>query len=227
MCGLGQLRFGNLLFDDDYFFQVQKRLVLIAMKIKSIFLTALIAGLIVVTGPVVASAHSGGTDANGCHAGSQPYHCHGSKSSSGTVTTSVTIAPTTTSTTIAPTTTSTTIAPTTTSTTIAPTTTSTTIAPTTTSTTIAPTTTSVTIAPTTTSVTIAPATPTTLATQKIMLVFKNCTEVRKTYRWGVAKSLQAAKKQKNYPLNNPFVSASIYTSLEKMDQDGDGTACEK
>jgi len=200
MCGLGQLRFGNLLFDDDYFFQVQKRLVLIAMKIKSIFLTALIAGLIVVTGPVVASAHSGGTDANGCHAGSQPYHCHGSKSSSGTVTTSVTIAPTTTSTTIAPTTTSTTIAPTTTSTTIAP---------------------------TTTSVTIAPATPTTLATQKIMLVFKNCTEVRKTYRWGVAKSLQAAKKQKNYPLNNPFVSASIYTSLEKMDQDGDGTACEK
>jgi len=200
MCGLGQLRFGNLLFDDDYFFQVQKRLVLIAMKIKSIFLTALIAGLIVVTGPVVASAHSGGTDANGCHAGSQPYHCHGSKSSSGTVTTSVTIAPTTTSTTIAPTTTSTTIAPTTTS---------------------------VTIAPTTTSVTIAPATPTTLATQKIMLVFKNCTEVRKTYRWGVAKSLQAAKKQKNYPLNNPFVSASIYTSLEKMDQDGDGTACEK
>jgi hypothetical protein len=25
----------------------------------------------------VAGAHSGGTDANGCHAGSQPYHCHG------------------------------------------------------------------------------------------------------------------------------------------------------
>ncbi|MFC0158883.1 YHYH domain-containing protein [Mameliella alba] len=23
-----------------------------------------------------ALAHSGGTDANGCHAGSQPYHCH-------------------------------------------------------------------------------------------------------------------------------------------------------
>eukprot|EP00919_Chromeraceae_sp_WS-2016_P053468 GHVR01126949.1.p1 GENE.GHVR01126949.1~~GHVR01126949.1.p1 ORF type:complete len:130 (+),score=6.13 GHVR01126949.1:108-497(+) len=27
-----------------------------------------------------AVAHSGGTDANGCHAGSKPYHCHGSKS---------------------------------------------------------------------------------------------------------------------------------------------------
>lgn len=23
-----------------------------------------------------ALAHSGGTNANGCHAGSQPYHCH-------------------------------------------------------------------------------------------------------------------------------------------------------
>ncbi len=30
-------------------------------------------------------AHSGGTDSNGCHAGSQPYHCHngGSSNSSG------------------------------------------------------------------------------------------------------------------------------------------------
>nr|WP_297404051.1 YHYH domain-containing protein [uncultured Marinobacter sp.] len=24
----------------------------------------------------VAHAHSGGTDKNGCHAGSKPYHCH-------------------------------------------------------------------------------------------------------------------------------------------------------
>ena len=30
--------------------------------------------------PTVVSAHSGGTDSNGCHAGSQPYHCHSSKS---------------------------------------------------------------------------------------------------------------------------------------------------
>ena len=27
------------------------------------------------------NAHSGGTDANGCHAGSQPYHCHNPKKS--------------------------------------------------------------------------------------------------------------------------------------------------
>lgn len=30
--------------------------------------------------PTVASEHSGGTDSNGCHAGTQPYHCHSSKS---------------------------------------------------------------------------------------------------------------------------------------------------
>ena len=74
----------------------------------------------------VASAHSGGTDANGCHAGSQPYHCHSSSGGSSSATTAVA---TTTTTTVAPTTT-TTVAPTTT-TTVAPTTT-TTVAPTTT-----------------------------------------------------------------------------------------------
>lgn len=26
-----------------------------------------------------ALAHSGGTDANGCHAGTKPYHCHNKK----------------------------------------------------------------------------------------------------------------------------------------------------
>ena len=57
--------------------------------------------------------------------------------------------------------------------------------------------------------------------------FKNCTEVNKVYNWGVSKSLAAAMKQKNYPINNPLVSASIYASLAKMDRDKDGTACEK
>ena len=72
----------------------------------------------------IASAHSGGTDANGCHAGSQPYHCHSSSGGSSSATTAVA---TTTTTTVAPTTTTTT----TTTTTVAPTTT-TTVAPTTT-----------------------------------------------------------------------------------------------
>jgi|LakMenE01Jun11ns_1017448.scaffolds.fasta_scaffold9904110_2 hypothetical protein len=57
--------------------------------------------------------------------------------------------------------------------------------------------------------------------------FKNCTEVRKVYPMGVAKTLVAAKKQKNYPINNPFVSAGVYASLAKLDRDKDGTACEK
>jgi hypothetical protein len=56
--------------------------------------------------------------------------------------------------------------------------------------------------------------------------FKNCTEVRKVYPMGVAKSLVAAKKQKNYPVNNPLVSATIYKTIQKMDRDKDGTACE-
>jgi hypothetical protein len=57
--------------------------------------------------------------------------------------------------------------------------------------------------------------------------FKNCTEVRKVYPMGVAKTLVTAKKQKNYPINNPFVSAGVYASLAKLDRDKDGTACEK
>ena len=56
--------------------------------------------------------------------------------------------------------------------------------------------------------------------------FKNCTEVRKVYPMGVAKSSAAAKKQKNYPVNNPLVSATIYKTIQKMDRDKDGTACE-
>jgi len=56
--------------------------------------------------------------------------------------------------------------------------------------------------------------------------FKNCTEVRKVYPMGVANSLAAAKKQKNYPVNNPLVSTTIYKTIQKMDRDKDGTACE-
>ena len=56
--------------------------------------------------------------------------------------------------------------------------------------------------------------------------FKNCTEVRKVHPMGVAKSSAAAKKQKNQPVNNPLVSATIYKTIQKMDRDKDGTACE-
>jgi hypothetical protein len=53
--------------------------------------------------------------------------------------------------------------------------------------------------------------------------FKNCTELRRVYSNGVAKSAAAAAKQKN----KPKVSASIYKSTIKMDRDKDGTVCEK
>ena len=55
----------------------------------------------------------------------------------------------------------------------------------------------------------------------------NCAEVNKQYPWGVAKTVSAAKKQKNYRLNSPYVSRSLYTTLIKMDKDKDLTACEK
>ncbi len=55
----------------------------------------------------------------------------------------------------------------------------------------------------------------------------NCAEVNKQYPWGVAKTVSAAKKQKNYRLNSPYVSRSLYTTLIKMDRDKDLTACEK
>jgi len=38
-------------------------------KIVALFFVALMAASFV-------QAHSGGTDKNGCHAGSKPYHCH-------------------------------------------------------------------------------------------------------------------------------------------------------
>ena len=36
----------------------------------------LIAFALIAQFPVAASAHSGGLNADGCHAGSRPYHCH-------------------------------------------------------------------------------------------------------------------------------------------------------
>ena len=57
--------------------------------------------------------------------------------------------------------------------------------------------------------------------------YKNCGEVNRVYPWGVAKTLAAAKKQKNYPVNNPYVSKSLYLQLVKMDRDKDLTVCEK
>lgn len=49
------------------------------MKLLSVGLVALSMAM----HPLVLMAHSGGTDSNGCHSGSQPYHCHGGGSGGG------------------------------------------------------------------------------------------------------------------------------------------------
>ncbi|WGI22374.1 YHYH domain-containing protein [Amylibacter sp. IMCC11727] len=41
---------------------------------KNLIITAILA--LTVSLPYQAIAHSGGTNAAGCHAGSKPYHCH-------------------------------------------------------------------------------------------------------------------------------------------------------
>jgi hypothetical protein len=66
-----------------------------------------------------------------------------------------------------------------------------------------------------------------ISTQIKPSTFKNCSQVNVIYPWGVAKTLAAAKKQKNYPVNNPYVSKSLYMQLVKMDRDKDLTVCEK
>ncbi len=43
---------------------------------RSLSLVELICMVVVASSPTTLRAHSGGTDSNGCHSGSQPYHCH-------------------------------------------------------------------------------------------------------------------------------------------------------
>ena len=43
--------------------------------------SSVVLSIVLLIGEVPVSAHSGGTDANGCHAGSRPYHCHGTSGS--------------------------------------------------------------------------------------------------------------------------------------------------
>jgi len=51
--------------------------------------------------------------------------------------------------------------------------------------------------------------------------YKNCTELRKQYPKGVAKTKKAAKAA------GAKYSPSVYASNAKMDRDKDGAACEK
>lgn len=56
--------------------------------------------------------------------------------------------------------------------------------------------------------------------------FKNCADVHKTYRHGIARSANAAAKA-NGLHGTPKISLALYTANSKMDRDHDGVACEK
>lgn len=56
--------------------------------------------------------------------------------------------------------------------------------------------------------------------------FKNCTELNKTYKGGVAKSKTMKNKggKTNY---KPYVNAKLYEANKSKDRDRDGIACER
>ncbi|MEK3974707.1 excalibur calcium-binding domain-containing protein [Psychrobacillus sp. FSL K6-1267] len=56
--------------------------------------------------------------------------------------------------------------------------------------------------------------------------FKNCTELNKTYKGGVAKAANI-KNKGGATKYAPFVSKEIYEANAKSDRDKDGIACEK
>lgn len=56
--------------------------------------------------------------------------------------------------------------------------------------------------------------------------FKNCTELNKTYKGGVAKAANI-KNKGGATKYTPFVSKEIYEANVKSDRDKDGIACER
>ncbi|WP_277585822.1 excalibur calcium-binding domain-containing protein [Psychrobacillus antarcticus] len=64
------------------------------------------------------------------------------------------------------------------------------------------------------------------ATDAAAKEFKNCTELNKTYKGGVAKAANI-KNIGGKTKHTPFVSKEIYNANIKSDRDNDGIACEK
>ncbi|MED3572235.1 excalibur calcium-binding domain-containing protein [Cytobacillus praedii] len=56
--------------------------------------------------------------------------------------------------------------------------------------------------------------------------YKNCTELNKDYKGGVAES-SSAKNKGGKTKYKPYVSKELYTVNKKMDRDNDKIACEK
>ena len=58
------------------------------------------------------------------------------------------------------------------------------------------------------------------------VAYKNCTELNKVYKGGVAKDAKTTNKGGKTKYK-PFVSAELYKLNAKSDRDKDGIACEK
>ncbi|WP_249435791.1 excalibur calcium-binding domain-containing protein [Paenibacillus sp. Marseille-Q4541] len=56
--------------------------------------------------------------------------------------------------------------------------------------------------------------------------YKNCTELNKVYKGGVAKS-SSVKNKGGKTKYKPHVSAALYKANSSKDRDNDGIACEK
>lgn len=56
--------------------------------------------------------------------------------------------------------------------------------------------------------------------------YKNCTELNKVYKGGVARS-SSTKNKGGKTKYKPHVSKAIYEANKKSDRDKDGIACEK
>ncbi|MEK5184614.1 excalibur calcium-binding domain-containing protein [Solibacillus sp. FSL R5-0691] len=64
------------------------------------------------------------------------------------------------------------------------------------------------------------------ATKVKAVAYKNCTELNKVYKGGVAKDAKTTNKGGKTKYK-PFVSAELYKLNAKSDRDKDGIACEK
>ncbi len=56
--------------------------------------------------------------------------------------------------------------------------------------------------------------------------YPNCMKLHKHYRYGVARSAKAARRQVNSGHYKPYVSKPLYVANSNLDADKDGTACE-
>jgi hypothetical protein len=65
------------------------------------------------------------------------------------------------------------------------------------------------------------------AQAKAVHVYKNCTDVHKTYKGGIARTGAKDKRASGHAKYKPHVSTALYNANKKMDRDKDGIACEQ